>query len=291
MKLLGIGNEQWGPQYIERYAKFSAALKAKHPEIELIAAAGPSPDDERFKFLWPKLRELKADIVDEHSYAPPAWFLDSAHRYDDYDRHGPKVFMGEYAAQSVATLSTKNRNTLECALAEAAFLTGLERNADVVRMASYAPLFGHVDAWQWTPNLLWTDNLQTLRTANYHVQALFAQNRGDRILPATLAGLSATEGKRFYASAVLDQATGEIVAKVVNVTPADVKVTVDLRGVALLRSATLTTLHDANPAAQNTFAQSEHVVPRVETFALSAPLFDISAPANSFLVLRVVVHR
>src|SRR6478609_4383189 len=112
MKLLGVGNEQWGPQYVERYTRFSAVLKAKHPEIALISAAGPSPDDDRFKFLWPKLRELHADIVDEHCYAPPAWFLDNAHRYDAYDRNGPKVFMGEYAAQSVATLSTKNRNTL-----------------------------------------------------------------------------------------------------------------------------------------------------------------------------------
>ena len=183
MKMLGVGNEQWGPQYIERLNLFTKVLKEKHPEIALVSAAGPSPDDERFQFLWPKLRELKADIVDEHCYAKPIWFLSNSDRFDHYDRHGPKVFFGEYAAQSVAIVSTKNRNNLECALAEAAYMTGLERNADVVRMASYAPLFAHVDAWQWTPDLIWVDNLRVLATPNYYVQQLFSRNRGDVVLP------------------------------------------------------------------------------------------------------------
>ena len=185
MKMLGIGNEQWGPQYIERLNLFTKVLKEKHPEIALVSAAGPSPDDERFQFLWPKLCELKADIVDQHCYATPNWFLSSSDRFDHYDRQGPKVFFGEYAAQSVAIVSTKNRNNLECALAEAAYMTGLERNADVVRMASYAPLFAHVDAWQWTPDLIWVDNLRALATPNYYVQQLFARNRGDVVLPVT----------------------------------------------------------------------------------------------------------
>ena len=129
LKMLGVGNEQWGQQYIDRYTLFAKALKAKYPEIQLVSAAGPSPDDSRFKFAWPKLRELHADIVDEHCYDKPDWFFNNTHRYDNYDRNGPKVFMGEYAAQSDAVVSVKNRNNLECALAEAAYMTGLERNA------------------------------------------------------------------------------------------------------------------------------------------------------------------
>lgn len=185
MKMLGIGNEQWGPQYVERYAAFHRALKAKHPEIALVSAAGPSPQDERFHYLWPELRKLGTDIVDEHCYANPIWFLSHADRYDGYDRKGPKVFFGEYAAQSDFIVSTKNRNNLETALSEAAFMTGLERNADVVRMASYAPLFAHVDGWQWTPDLIWVDNLRVLRTPNYYVQQLFSRNRGDVVLPVS----------------------------------------------------------------------------------------------------------
>ena len=187
MKLLGVGNEQWGPQYIERYERFAKALKEKHPEIKLVSSAGPSPDDERFHFLWPKLRELKADIVDEHCYANPDWFFDNAHRYDNYDRNGPKVFMGEYAAQSVKTVSPENRNNWQCALAEAAYMTGLERNADVVVMSSYAPLFAHEERWQWRPNLIWCDNLQSYGTPNYYVQQLFSRNRGDVVLPVEVS--------------------------------------------------------------------------------------------------------
>jgi alpha-N-arabinofuranosidase len=187
MKLLGVGNEQWGPQYIERYAAFAKVLKEKHPEIELVSGAGPSPGDDRFNYLWPELRKLKADIVDEHSYAMPDWFRAAATRYDEYERNGPKVFMGEYAAQTVAIVSPDNRNTLGGALGEAAFMTGLERNSDVVVMSSYAPLFGHEEAWQWRPNLIWFDNLTTYATPNYYVQQLFALNRGDVMLPVELA--------------------------------------------------------------------------------------------------------
>jgi alpha-L-arabinofuranosidase len=186
MKMLGVGNEQWGPQYLERYPIFAKAIKAKYPNIQLVSDAGPSPADDRFEFLWPKLKQLHADIVDQHCYANPLWFLANSHRYDDYDRNGPKVFMGEYAAQSVAIASPDNKNNLECALAEAAYMTGLERNADVVRMASYAPLFAHVDAWQWTPDLIWANNLHVYGTPNYYVQKLFSVNRGDEVLPVKL---------------------------------------------------------------------------------------------------------
>ena len=185
MKMLGIGNEQWGPQYLERYTRFAKVLKEKHPEIALVTSAGPSPADDRFQFLSPRLRELKADVVDEHCYANPIWFLSNADRYDKYDRHGPKIFMGEYAAQSIAIVSPRNRNDQECAVAEAAFMTGLERNADVVGMASYAPLFGHVDGWQWTPDLIWADNLRVYGTPSYYVQQLFSRNRGDVVLPVS----------------------------------------------------------------------------------------------------------
>lgn len=154
LKMIGIGNENWQQPYLERYAKFHAVLKAKHPEIQLVSSAGPGPADDHFKYAWPKLRELNADIMDEHCYARPDWFFDNTHRYDSYDREGPKVFFGEYAAQSDRTVSVLNRNNLECALAEAAFMTGLERNAEVVRMASYAPLFAHAEGWQWTPDLI-----------------------------------------------------------------------------------------------------------------------------------------
>ena len=287
LKMLGVGNEQWGPEYIERYARFSEAFRATQPKIALIGATGPSSDDPRFKFLSAQMRALKADVVDEHSYAKPEWFFNNAHRYDNYDRAGPKVFMGEYAAQSVAVVSVKNRNNFECALSEAAFLTGLERNADVVRMASYAPLFAHVDAWQWTPNLLWTDNLNTLHTANYYVQRLFAHNRGDRILPVALTETSAGETSRLYASSTLDDATGTVILKLVNATGKATTVAVDLAGMSKVGRGSLTVIQSADLQAVNSFDAPDRVAPRETPFTPSAAKFELNLPANSFSVLRV----
>ncbi len=291
MKLLGIGNEQWGQEYIERYAKFAQALKAKHPEISLVSAAGPDPADARFKLAWEKLRELHADIIDEHCYARPDWFLDNAHRYDTYDRNGPKVFMGEYAVQSVATGSTKNRNHFVCALAEAAYLTGLERNADVVRMASYAPLFANTEAWQWTPDLIWVDSLHVVRTPSYHVQRLFAHNRGDRILPVVLGDLNRIEKQRFYASSTLDEGSGEVIIKLVNATAKESDATVDLAGAREVRGGTQTLLQGYDLHAVNTLENPERVAPSESAFTPEGAKFDLTLPPYSFTVVRVGVAR
>jgi alpha-N-arabinofuranosidase len=291
MKMLGVGNEQWGQDYIDRYTRFAQVLKEKHPEISLVSASGPEPADARFKFAWEKLRALHADVIDEHSYAKPDWFLDNAHRYDAYDRNGPKVFVGEYAAQSVAVVNVKNRNNFACALAEAAFLTGLERNAEVVRMASYAPLFAHVDAWQWTPNLLWTDNLRTLRTPNYHVQALFSRNRGDQILPVSLSQLSPTEEKRIYASSTLDVSSSEVILKLVNATAQASITTVELRGARQLSRGKLTVLQSDNAEAVNTLDSPDLIAPRETAFSPAGSKFELTLPANSFTVLRVGISK
>ena len=289
MKLLGIGNEQWGPQYIERYTRFAKVLKQKHPEIQLIAAAGPLPDDERFHFIWSNMRKLKADIVDEHCYANPVWFFANTHRYDKYDRKGPKVFMGEYAAQSVAMVSTKNRNTLECALSEAAYLTGLERNADVVRMASYAPLFGHVDVWQWTPNLIWADNLRTYGTPNYYVQQLFSRNRGDVVLPTRLGAVtkSASGVENLYASATRDDKAGEIILKVVNATAQVISAKIDLKDVKRIGAGSETVLTGTNLNDVNSLKEPKKIAPKTRTFKAAGPVFNHTFPGNSMTVLRV----
>jgi alpha-L-arabinofuranosidase len=289
MKLLGIGNEQWGPQYVERYARFAEVLKEKHPEIQLVAAAGPLPDDQRFHFIWSKMRELNADIVDEHCYANPVWFFANAHRYDRYDRHGPKVFMGEYAAQSVAMVSTKNRNTFQCALSEAAYLIGLERNADVVRMASYSPLFGHVDAWQWTPNLIWVDNLRSYGTPNYYVQQLFSRNRGDVVVPTQLKGVkrSVSRVENLYVSATRDDKAGEIILKVVNATAKTISAKIDLKDVKRIGAGSETLLTGTSLNDVNSLAEPNKVAPQTRAFKAAGPVFKHTFPGNSLTVLRV----
>lgn len=292
MKLLGVGNEQWLQQYIERYAAFAKVLKAKHPEIKLISSSGPGPEDDKFKFAWPKLRELNADIVDEHCYARTDWFLNNTARYDRYDRNGPKVFMGEYAAQSDKTVSVLNRNNWECALAEAAYLTGLERNADVVAMSSYAPLFGHEEGWQWRPNLIWCDNLRIYGTPNYYVQQLYSRNRGDRVLPVQLSGALPMEKDkpRFYATATRDEKAGEMILKVVNATAAPVEAGIQLNGVTKLRGKATQTVLTGALADENSLTTPTKVAPVTTTFKVSSPSFSHSFQPYSLTVLRVPVR-
>jgi alpha-L-arabinofuranosidase len=219
LKMLGVGNEQWDEQYIERYKVFSAAIKTKYPDIKFITSAGPSPDGKQFEYLWSELRKLNADLVDEHYYRKPDWFLQGATRYDNYDRKGPKVFAGEYASHSDKQENiAESRNNWESALSEAAFMTGLERNADVVQMASYAPLFAHVDAWQWRPDMIWFDNLRAVATPNYYVQKVFANNRGTHVVPVLKDNSVVTGKDSLYASATIDKKTKEVFIKIVNVS-------------------------------------------------------------------------
>src|ERR1022692_117938 len=287
MTMLGVGNEQWGPQYMERYARFSEVFRVKHPEITLVAAAGPSPSDQRFIYAWQQMRSLKADLIDEHCYAEPRWFLDHANRYDSYERSGPRVFMGEYAAQSVATVSPKNRNNLECALAEAAFMTGLERNADVVRMASYAPLFANTEAWQWTPDLIWVDSLRVVLTPSYHVQSLFARNRGDRVLPVALDSMAPEEARRVYVSSVLDESSGAVILKLVNAGPRESALSVQLDGIRHLTKGTMTVIRADSLGEVNSLDYPDRVSPTQSDFSPTDAKFEVTLPANSFTVLRV----
>jgi alpha-N-arabinofuranosidase len=286
LKMMGVGNEQWGQQYIDRYAKFAAALKARYPDLQLVSAAGPEPADKRFQFAWSNLRELHADIIDEHCYALPEWFYANTRRYDTYDRTGPKVFMGEYAAQSVGVVSTKNKNNMGCALAEAAYLTGLERNADVVRLASYAPLFANTEAWQWTPDMIWVDSLRINRTPNYFVQQLFSCNRGDVVLPVTVAGTDSAPA--LFASATHDDTTGEIILKVVNPETTARAVTINLAGVANVEpEARAIVLRGDSKDDVNTIGQPAAVAPVESPVTIAGPTFQQELAPLSVTVLRV----
>lgn len=289
LKMIGVGNEQWGPQYIERYKLFAKAIKDKHPEITLVAPAGPSPDDERFHYLWDQLRALHADIIDEHYYMAPKWFRDNVNRYDDYPRTGPKVFAGEYAAQSVGIASPDNKNNWECAMSEAAFMTGLERNADLVEMSSYAPLFGQVEGWQWTPNLIWFDNLRSYGTPNYYVQKSFSVNRGTTILPVLQDGSAKNGQKDLFTSASFDERTGEVILKVVNAAPSSREVRINLAGAKNVAKTGRAYVLTGDLKAENSLDEPLKVAPVERQFALSSGEFEFKLAPNSLTVLRVGV--
>jgi alpha-N-arabinofuranosidase len=288
LKMIGIGNEQWGPQYVERYEVFAKVLKQKYPNISLVTSAGPAPEGERFDFLWQKMRQLKADLIDEHYYMAPQWFRDNSARYDNYPRTGPKVFAGEYAAQSVGIASPENRNNWECALSEAAFITGLERNSDVVQMSSYAPLFGHVDAWQWTPNLIWFDNLRSFGTPNYYVQKMFSVNKGTRRLPILIDGSAKNGQNELYATASLDEVSGEVIVKIVNTGSAAKETRITLAGAQRVgQSGKTLVLQSEDLKAENSLDQPTRIAPVEKQFQLPGGEFSYSVLPRSFTVLRV----
>jgi alpha-L-arabinofuranosidase len=230
LKYVGVGNEQWDEQYIERYKAFEKVLRAKYPGIKIVSGAGPSASGRLFDYAWSELKKLTPDLVDEHYYMAPEWFLNNASRYDNYNRKGPKVFAGEYAGHWKEGNDPESRNTWYSALSEAAFMTGLERNADVVQMASYAPLLAHVEAWQWRPDLIWFDNLKVVATPNYFVQKMYSTHRGTNVISVTSGGKTLSGQDSLYASGTIDWQTGKAYIKLVNASAAtrSVILTMDL---------------------------------------------------------------
>ncbi|MFB4425649.1 alpha-L-arabinofuranosidase C-terminal domain-containing protein [Streptomyces sp. QL37] len=181
---LEVGNEENLPdEFFARFTEFREAIEARYPDITVISNSGPDDSGATFDRAWQLNRDAGVAMVDEHYYNSPQWFLENNARYDAYDRQGPKVFLGEYASLD---------NRFSNALAEAAYMTGLERNADVVELASYAPLLADTNDAQWRPDMIWFDNEKSWGSANYEVQKLFMNNVGDRVVPSTASSTPAT---------------------------------------------------------------------------------------------------
>jgi alpha-L-arabinofuranosidase len=290
MKMLGVGNENWGPQYVERLKVFQEKIKAKYPEIKLIGSSGITSEGEMFDFLNGNLRKMKVEFVDEHYYARPEWFLANANRYDNYDRKSnSKVFAGEYAGQSDRVVSPDNQNNWQTALAEAAFMTGLERNADVVGMASYAPLFGHIDGWQWKPNLIWVDNLQVMPTPNYQVQKLYSNHKGTQIIPILDKNKLAVSGKdSLYASATFDKNTNELIIKIVNASKQAQNTEINIEGMGKIgEKARLISLQNDDLKAENTIEKPFFIAPTEKEITVSNKSVSLELKGYSFSIIKI----
>ena len=290
LKYLAVGNEQWNTLYYERLRPFVKAIRAKYPKIRLIGTSGPDSEGEMFEKGWKAMKEMKADLVDEHFYRNEQWFLSHGLRYEGYDRKGPKVFAGEYACHGKG----KKWNHFETSLYEAAFMTDIERNADIVEMATYAPLFAHVDGWQWRPDLIWFDNTRMFKSTSYYVQQMYACNKGTNVLPLTTNGkpVAGQEGQDgLFASAVVDRQKSEIVVKVVNTSDEAHDLTLNLNGLRGSHSATLTTLHSDDMDAENTLDRPDAVRP-VESAAScqsrkGGTVLSDKLPAKTFRMYRI----
>jgi alpha-L-arabinofuranosidase len=300
LKFLGVGNEQWdydekhggyGPVFTERLKKFSDALRKKYPQLKLIGTTGPNSEGWDFDLLQPRMKELKVDLYDEHYYRNEEWFLSHGLRYDTYDRKGPRVFAGEYACHGKG----KKWNHFETSLYEAAHMTGIERNADLVHMATYAPLFAHVEGWQWRPDAIWFDNLRSFKSVSYYVQQMYATNKGTNVLPLTMNGkpVAGQEGQDgLFASSVFDKTTGEVIVKVVNTSKQSQPLSIQLLGMKGERTADIITLsHNGKMTDENTLDEPEKIIPILSGMKLDAgkksTLLLDDIPAMSFRIYKV----
>lgn len=286
LKFIGIGNEQWGKEYPEHLEPFVKAIRKKYPDIKIVGSSGPNSEGEQFDYLWPEMKRLKADLVDEHFYRPEAWFLSQGARYDNYDRKGPKVFAGEYACHGKG----KKWNHFHASLLEAAFMTGLERNADVVHMATYAPLFAHVEGWQWRPDMIWFDNLNSVRTVSYYVQQLFATHKGTNVLSLTMnkKPVTGAEGQNgLFASAVCDKNKNEIIVKVANTSDKKQPLSLIFNGLKkkeVLSGARCIKLFSADMDKDNTIENPLAIIPQETSLDVDGHTLNVDLEPATFAV-------
>ncbi|MDO4497215.1 MAG: alpha-L-arabinofuranosidase C-terminal domain-containing protein [Bacteroidales bacterium] len=310
LKYLAIGNEQWdyqdNPAYTKRLARFMEVLRKKCPEIKIIGTTGPNSEGWDFDLLQPRMKQMGVDLYDEHFYRNEDWFLGKAKdkdgnpikgcgatRYDNYDRKGPKIFAGEYACHGSGKYESgkeKKCNHFETSLYEAAFMTGMERNADIVHMATYAPLFAHIKGWQWRPDLIWFDNMRSMKSCSYYVQQLYGHYKGDNVLSLMMnkKPVAGTEGQNgLHATACYDNQRNAVIVKVVNTSNEAQEVTFNFQGKGKdlkqgFKEAEVIALQSADMDAENTLDKPDTIKP--VTSAISADTRKVTVEAKSFKI-------
>ena len=290
LKYIGIGNEQWDALYPERLEPFIKAIRKAYPDIKIVGSSGPNSEGDQFDYLWPEMKRLGADLVDEHFYRPYEWFLSQGTRYDNYDRKGPKVFAGEYACHATG----KKWNHYYASLLEAAFMTDLERNADIVHMATYAPLFAHVEGWQWRPDLIWYDNLNSFRTVSWYVQQLYSQYKGMNVLTLTMDGkpVAGQDGQNgLFASAVRDG--NQIYIKVANTSEQAQHISLNFTGLKKkenVKGVKRISLNSDKLYEDNSIEAPDNIVPVERSFDGEGKSLDCTIEPLSFSIY-IIGHK
>jgi len=275
LEYVGVGNEdKMTPEFEERFTQIYKAIKEKHPEITVIGTVGPFLEGEDFEKGWEIADRLKVEMVDEHYYTQPEWFLGNQHRYDSYKRNATKVYLGEYASWG---------NKLRNAIAEGAYLTALERNGDVVSMASYAPMLAKRNFTQWTTDMIFFNNTHICLTPNYFVQKMFMTNQGDLYFDKIIT--KAESDTTLAASCVMDSPSGDIILKMVNAGSELKAVKINLSKFDVLPEAKLTVL-SGDAEAENSFENLQNIVPVESKFTVQKK-FSYEMPPMSLTVLRI----
>ncbi|MCO5291829.1 MAG: hypothetical protein M9959_08855 [Chitinophagaceae bacterium] len=275
LKYIGIGNEDLiSDVFEERFKMIYNAMKQNHPEITVIGTVGPFYEGSDYVEGWKLADKLQVPMVDEHYYVSPGWLIYNQDFYDKYDRSKSKVYLGEYASHLPG-----RPNNLEIALSEALYLTAVERNADIVQMASYAPLLAKERHTQWSPDLVYFNNDEVKPTVGYYVQQLYGNNSGTQYIPVqiSMSDNNPAVRNRVGYSVVKDEKTGDVIIKMVNMLPVEVKTTIDLSGISITGKGTKTTLKGVpasrteKPSVEYCIYKNEEVLPPYSFSVLRFP--------------------
>lgn len=281
LKYIGIGNEDMITEvFEERFKKINAAVKQAYPEITVIGTVGPFYEGSDYTEGWRLAKEENIDMVDEHYYVDPAWLIYNQDYYDNYDRRGTKVYLGEWAAHLPGRPSN-----METALAEALYLTAVERNGDVVSMSSYAPLLAKDNHTQWRPDLIYFSNTDVRPTTDYHTMRLYGENSGNAYLNSDLKVDTPDEKARVRigSSIVKDDATGDVIVKLVNLLPVETSIEVDLRKLYPQNQGPLNSLRTVMSGMPSDAKPSL----KTDKVTLDSPFFTLPLAPYSFTVLRL----
>lgn len=280
LQYVGIGNEdKMTPEFEQRFRMIFDAVKAKHPEITVVGTVGPAPDGEDFTKGWKIADDQKVPVVDEHYYTSPEWFISNQKRYDAYPRNATQVYLGEYASWG---------NKMRNAIAEAAYMTSLERNGDVVRMASYAPLLAKKNFTQWKIDMIFFDNTVICPTPNYYVQKMFSANQGDYYFDKVIT--KDEKDNSLATSCVQDSKSGDIILKLVNYGNASKPMKINLGKFGKIAAEAEQSVLAGSPDAENTFGNTQNIIPVNSVIKIGKSL-DYSAPAMSLTVIRIKTKK
>lgn len=298
LEMIGIGNEQWSEKHPEtdvdnmwheRYEIFEREIHKRYPDIKLIGSAGPDVKSPKYGDAWRWLHYKSFDnpnftyAVDEHYYNEPEWFFANDGFYDKYSRE-LKIFAGEYASRNA-----EHSNDLMTALSEAAFMTGLERNADIVCMASYAPLLARINYNQWAPDMIWFDDKDSFATPDYYVQKMYSLYKGDYVLKSKASSVNCNE--RLYHSVSYDDKNGEIIVKIINKYDEDknIRITVP-ENFNVKNTAKAIVLSGNSMFSKNSIKEPTKICDREFDIENISNSFDYNMPKLAFSILRLKAH-
>lgn len=277
LKYIGIGNEDLiSNTFTERFNMIYDAIRERHPEIIICGTVGPFYEGSDYEWGWKLAKEKEIPMVDEHYYVSPGWYIHNQDYYDHYDRNASEVYLGEYACHVAS-----RHNNIETALCEALHLTNVERNADIVRMTSYAPLLARHGHTNWNPDMIYFNSSRIDLTPGYYTQKMFGNNSGDQYLTGKLVVENRRDDvrKRISTSTVYDSATGDLIIKLVNLLPVAVNTTVEVNDCENFASTAICTVLTGKP--------TDRVVVPVESTIEVAPQFNYEMPPYSFTTIRI----